>query len=185
MPVAAVPAPVTVYDALDVLLGLDPLHLRMTGGDVIGMDEREHELALELFGPVAQHFFPSLVDLDDLELGVTLEDYKANLEELVHVSGQSSVDTAPRTPRGPRAQPEAARVVETALADRLDTRVSVEVGKGKGKITIQFADLEDLERKLDGLSAAVIIQSPNFFGTIEPLQEAAELPCRAYPSASA
>jgi ParB family chromosome partitioning protein len=32
------------------------------------------------------------------------------------------------------------------MSDRLDTRVSVELGKQKGKITIEFATLEDLER---------------------------------------
>jgi ParB family chromosome partitioning protein len=32
------------------------------------------------------------------------------------------------------------------LADHLDTRVSVELGKKKGKIVIEFATIEDLER---------------------------------------
>ena len=32
------------------------------------------------------------------------------------------------------------------LGDRLDTSVNVELGKSKGKITIEFANLEDLER---------------------------------------
>jgi len=36
--------------------------------------------------------------------------------------------------------------IENRLADKLDTRVSVELGLAKGKITIEFADLEDLER---------------------------------------
>lgn len=36
-------------------------------------------------------------------------------------------------------------------------------------------DLEDLERKLDGATAAVIVQSPNFFGIIEKIGAAAEL----------
>jgi ParB family chromosome partitioning protein len=36
--------------------------------------------------------------------------------------------------------------IENGLADKLDTRVSVELGLAKGKITIDFADLEDLER---------------------------------------
>ncbi len=36
-------------------------------------------------------------------------------------------------------------------------------------------DLEDLERKLDGATAAVIVQSPNFFGVIEDIRAAAEL----------
>ena len=32
------------------------------------------------------------------------------------------------------------------LSDHLDTRVSVELGKQKGKIVIEFATIEDLER---------------------------------------
>jgi ParB family chromosome partitioning protein len=32
------------------------------------------------------------------------------------------------------------------LADHLDTRVNVELGKKKGKIVIEFATIEDLER---------------------------------------
>ena len=35
------------------------------------------------------------------------------------------------------------------LSDYLDTRVSVEMGKGKGKITIEFAGSEDLQRIVD------------------------------------
>src|SRR6185437_6336700 len=36
-------------------------------------------------------------------------------------------------------------------------------------------DLEDLERKMDDLTAAVIVQSPNFFGIVEPVKAAAEI----------
>jgi ParB family chromosome partitioning protein len=36
--------------------------------------------------------------------------------------------------------------IATELSDKLDTRVHVELGKQKGKITIEFATLEDLER---------------------------------------
>jgi glycine dehydrogenase subunit 1 len=36
-------------------------------------------------------------------------------------------------------------------------------------------DLQDLERKLDPLTAAVIVQSPSFFGIVEPVRQAAEL----------
>jgi ParB family chromosome partitioning protein len=32
------------------------------------------------------------------------------------------------------------------LAEHLDTRVNVQLGAQRGKITIDFADLEDLER---------------------------------------
>jgi glycine dehydrogenase subunit 1 len=40
-------------------------------------------------------------------------------------------------------------------------------------------DLEDLDRKLDAATAAVIVQSPNFFGIVENVNEAAELAHRA------
>jgi len=36
-------------------------------------------------------------------------------------------------------------------------------------------DAEDLERKMDGLTGAVIVQSPNFFGIVDRVQEAAEI----------
>ena len=36
-------------------------------------------------------------------------------------------------------------------------------------------DLEDLERKIDDLTAAVIVQSPNFFGIVDQVKAAAEI----------
>jgi len=36
-------------------------------------------------------------------------------------------------------------------------------------------DLEDLDRKLDDLTGAVIVQSPNFFGNVELVKQAAEM----------
>ena len=39
-----------------------------------------------------------------------------------------------------------AREIQNELADKLDTRVFVELGKSKGKILIEIADLSDLER---------------------------------------
>jgi glycine dehydrogenase subunit 1 len=36
-------------------------------------------------------------------------------------------------------------------------------------------DLEDLERRIDGLTAAVIVQSPNFFGVLDQVKQAAEI----------
>jgi glycine dehydrogenase subunit 1 len=36
-------------------------------------------------------------------------------------------------------------------------------------------DLEDLERKIDSLTAAVIVQSPNFFGIVDQVKSAAEI----------
>jgi ParB family chromosome partitioning protein len=45
-----------------------------------------------------------------------------------------------------RLVPEEAREVADRLSDRLETRVKVDVGRSKGRITIEFATLEDLGR---------------------------------------
>ena len=36
--------------------------------------------------------------------------------------------------------------LEELLAEFLDTRVAIKAGRGRGKLTVEFADLEDLER---------------------------------------
>jgi ParB family chromosome partitioning protein len=69
------------------------------------------------------------------------------LEEIVAVGETGS--TAVR--RVPRAKPTAPGLVELAdrLSDRLETRVKVELGRTKGKITVEFASLDDLRRIVD------------------------------------
>jgi glycine dehydrogenase subunit 1 len=47
-----------------------------------------------------------------------------------------------------------------------------EVGYARDAGTL---DLEDLEKEIDGQTAAVIIQSPNFFGIVEDVRRAAEI----------
>jgi ParB family chromosome partitioning protein len=64
-------------------------------------------------------------------------------------------DTPAREPRRPRpSQPEqpALREVATRLSDTLDTRVKVELGKRKGRIVVEFASVEDLERIIKVMS---------------------------------
>jgi ParB family chromosome partitioning protein len=47
---------------------------------------------------------------------------------------------------GTRLRPPGLLELEELLADHLSTRVSVTMGTSKGKVVIEFADLEDLER---------------------------------------
>jgi ParB family chromosome partitioning protein len=65
------------------------------------------------------------------------------LEELVAVGALGSSPTAPR-----RSRPTAPGVEDLAarLSDRLETRVRVDLGRRKGRITVEFASLPDLER---------------------------------------
>ncbi|WP_307816544.1 ParB/RepB/Spo0J family partition protein [Nocardioides limicola] len=53
--------------------------------------------------------------------------------------------------RGPRNRPKAPGLDDLAerLSHRLETRVKVDLGKSKGKITVEFASLDDLRRIVD------------------------------------
>lgn len=74
-----------------------------------------------------------------------------SVEEIV-VLGQ---DSAPRR-RSPRSSAPAPELQEVAarLSDRLETRVQVAMGRRKGKITVEFAGQEDLDRILAVLDHA-------------------------------
>ncbi|MFR0358751.1 ParB/RepB/Spo0J family partition protein [Streptomyces sediminimaris] len=75
------------------------------------------------------------------------------VEEIVTLMG-SRPQTTQRS-KGPRA---GARVspaltdLATRLSDRFETRVKVDLGQKKGKITVEFASMEDLERILSSLA---------------------------------
>ncbi|MDQ2795664.1 MAG: ParB/RepB/Spo0J family partition protein [Actinomycetota bacterium] len=66
-----------------------------------------------------------------------------SVEEIVALGG----DQSPRTQR-PRAGHRHPQLddLSARLSDRLDTRVSIVLGQRKGKITVEFASVEDLNR---------------------------------------
>ena len=51
-----------------------------------------------------------------------------------------------RRERDPPAPPAGLLELESLLGDHLDTRVKVDMGTKRGKVTIEFSTLEDLER---------------------------------------
>jgi ParB family chromosome partitioning protein len=66
-------------------------------------------------------------------------------EELVALTASGA---APRTRAKPTRRPTAPALDELAnkLSDTLETRVKVELGRRKGKITVEFGSIDDLER---------------------------------------
>ena len=69
------------------------------------------------------------------------------LEEIVATGGGDAL----ATPAVRRNKPVAPGLTDLAdrLSDRLETRVKVELGRHKGKITVEFASLDDLRRIVD------------------------------------
>jgi HTH domain found in ParB protein len=92
--------------------------------------------------------------------GLTVRQAEELASRLSGEFGPSDGDTERKSRQ--RAIPQAPGVAELAdrLSDRFDTRVKVQIGKRKGKVLIEFATLDDLQRICDviGLDAAPMAQ---------------------------
>ena len=65
-----------------------------------------------------------------------------------HNAGPADNGSAPSPPTTPggRLRPPGLLELEELLSAHLDTRVAITMGASRGKVTIEFATLEDLER---------------------------------------
>ena len=72
-----------------------------------------------------------------------------NVEEIVAVGGPDDV-AKPRRPRAGNRHPQLDDLA-ARLSDRFDTRVNIALGQRKGKLTVEFASVEDLNRIVDML----------------------------------
>ena len=68
-----------------------------------------------------------------------------SVEELVASGVTSSQERSPRRRESKIVGPEEAELA-AQLSDRLDTRVRIDAGRTKGKITVEFSDGDDLRR---------------------------------------
>jgi ParB family chromosome partitioning protein len=67
-------------------------------------------------------------------------------EELVSLAVAEGPANKPAAKRRVKAHAPALSDLADRLSDRFDTRVKVDIGRSKGKITIEFATVDDLER---------------------------------------
>ncbi|MET9465641.1 ParB/RepB/Spo0J family partition protein [Streptomyces sp. NPDC006544] len=75
------------------------------------------------------------------------------VEEIVSLMGEESGGAVKS--KGPRAGARVSPALSelaTRLSDRFETRVKVDLGQKRGKITVEFASMEDLERILGTLA---------------------------------
>lgn len=75
------------------------------------------------------------------------------VEEIVNLLGSEPTSSA--KPKGPRAGARlspALTDLASRLSDRFETRVKVDLGQKKGKIVVEFASMEDLDRILGSLA---------------------------------
>ena len=75
------------------------------------------------------------------------------VEEAVALGGPPTAAPSARRPR-PGARHPQLDEVSARLSDRLDTRVTITLGRRKGRLSVEFASIEDLDRILAVLDAS-------------------------------
>ena len=83
-------------------------------------------------------------EIEKLAGRIVAEGLSVRATEEIVATHQGSTKTA--KPKAGKLLSPRLKELADGMSDRLDTRVTVELGKQKGKITIEFATLEDLER---------------------------------------
>ena len=82
-------------------------------------------------------------------------------EELVALARRAAAAERPRARAGPRASPRRRSPSSAGkLSDVFDTRVRVELGRRKGKITVEFASIDDLERIVAVMAPQLATRAP-------------------------
>jgi ParB family transcriptional regulator, chromosome partitioning protein len=127
------------------LLGLPPTVQRRVGAGVLSAGHARALLGLA--DAEAQERFAARIVAEGLSVRAT--------EELVAISERPAQPRA-RASQTPKA-PALARL-EASLSDLLETRVTVELGRRHGKLTVAFASLEDLRRVLRVLAPEVLTE---------------------------
>ena len=116
------------------LLKLPPLVQRRVGAGVLSAGHARALLGLT--DGAAQERLAQRIVAEGLSV--------RSVEEIVAIGDSDE----PKARAKRAAKPTAPRLsdIASALSDRLDTRVKVDLGRSKGKVTIEFASIDDLER---------------------------------------
>jgi ParB family chromosome partitioning protein len=120
------------------LLKLPPLVARRVAAGVLSAGHARALLALDDGG-----------QMERLAQRIVAEGLSVrNVEEIVAVGGDDGSATKPRRPRAGNRHPQLDDLA-ARLSDRFDTRVNIALGQRKGKLTVEFASVDDLHRIVD------------------------------------
>jgi ParB family chromosome partitioning protein len=132
------------------LLNLPPAVQKRVAAGVLSAGHARALLSLET--PEAQERLASRIVAEGLSVRA--------VEEIVAVG---SDDSAPRRAARTGAKPPTApglRHLANRLSDLFETRVKVELGQRKGKIVVEFASIDDLERIVKVMNPAESAEEP-------------------------
>jgi ParB family chromosome partitioning protein len=124
------------------LLGLPPTVQKRVAAGVLSAGHARALLGLD--SPIAQERLAKRI----VEEGLSVR----TVEEIVSLGGDDEPVKAARRPISAKPVAPALRTLSDRLSDLFDTRVKVEMGAKKGKITVEFATIDDLERIVKAMS---------------------------------
>ncbi len=87
--------------------------------------------------------------MDKLATKIIAEGLSVRATEEIVALSQTTTEKTPQRVARPRTENPRGQTIAAALSDRFDTRVTVDIGASRGKIVIQFAGEDDLDRILD------------------------------------
>jgi ParB family chromosome partitioning protein len=123
------------------LLNLPPAVQKRVAAGVISAGHARALLSLD--DPLAQERLAQRIVAEGLSV--------RSVEEIVALGGDKPEKQA-RKPATAKPVAPALRHLSDRLSDLFETRVKVEMGRNKGKITVEFATIDDLERIVKAMS---------------------------------
>ena len=123
------------------LLNLPPVVQKRVAAGVISAGHARALLSLD--DPLAQERLAQRIVAEGLSV--------RSVEEIVAL-GDDRLEKQPRKPTTAKPVAPALRHLSDRLSDLFETRVKVEMGRSKGKITVEFATIDDLERIVKAMS---------------------------------
>ena len=123
------------------LLNLPPYVQNRVAAGVISAGHARALLSLD--GPQAQVRLAERIVAEGLSV--------RSVEEIVTLNDDKP-EKQPRKPATAKPVAPALRHLSDRLSDLFETRVKVEMGRNKGKITVEFATIDDLERIVKAMS---------------------------------
>ncbi|ALO65576.1 chromosome partitioning protein ParB [Arthrobacter alpinus] len=123
------------------LLKLPPVVQRRVAAGVLSAGHARALLAL-----------PDAVSMENLAQKIVAEGMSVRATEEAVQLHHAPLDGKKAAGKNPSPRHERLDFLATSLADRLDTNVKISLGARKGKVSIEFASVEDLNRIMDVLS---------------------------------
>jgi ParB family transcriptional regulator, chromosome partitioning protein len=124
------------------LLNLPPAVQKRVAAGVISAGHARALLSLE--DPQAQERLAQRIVAEGLSVRA--------VEEIVALGDNDGPKKSSRRPSANRPVAPALRHLADRLSDMFETRVKVELGRNKGKIVVEFASIDDLERIVKAMS---------------------------------